>query len=179
MVITSKRLFTNIDYEEKISLVELYWRGIRRIQNFDMDKKYKFPFLSLKNLKANNFEAEAVEFLSSIGCMKESNGYYKIQGKILFDATRSTSEYHFKELFTSQSSLRFHISEDHIKMEFPYSEMNDLFIANEDFTISLKSGGKVDKKELWNNEIKNKVFNEISVKIILEKCPKSFLRFMK
>ncbi|ORM41512.1 Protein SEY1 -like protein [Babesia sp. Xinjiang] len=76
MEASTHRLFENIDFEEKISLVELLWRGIRRAGNAKatraMSTKPRVPFRGIKLLNPKGFEtslehyreAKAKEMLS-------------------------------------------------------------------------------------------------------------------
>lgn len=56
----SDKLLTNLDFEEKISIVELLWRGIRRVGNAKAIKAISssasLPLKGIRQLSADNFE---------------------------------------------------------------------------------------------------------------------------
>ncbi|KAK1442536.1 hypothetical protein BgAZ_300540 [Babesia gibsoni] len=129
----SDKLLTNLDFEEKISIVELLWRGIRRVGNAKAIKAISssasLPLKGIRQLSADNFERDAISWLRSMGCLNESQGYYKVKGKLEVNLTETHNivEHDVSEIILSPSMLRIHIyrSEDAscLKMEMPYSHM--------------------------------------------------------
>ncbi|CDR94933.1 hypothetical protein, conserved [Babesia bigemina] len=132
MEAATHKLFANIDFEEKISLVELLWRGVRRAGNAKATKAMStrpcVAFRGIKLLHANNFEREAISWLEKTGCLNEDFGLYKLNGRLELKLPHKIIfEHDFTEVIVTPALLRVHIliPEDQtcLKLEVPFCHM--------------------------------------------------------
>ncbi|EDO06066.2 hypothetical protein BBOV_II001070 [Babesia bovis T2Bo] len=142
MEAVSHRLYDNLDFEEKVSLVELLWRGVRRAGNAKatraMSTKPKFPFRGIKLLSANCFEQEAIAWLEKTGCLTESHGFYKTKGTLeLVSSSSKSLFYDFVEIIMSPAMLRAHLMTNGtcLKVEVPYASMAKISIESSSINL--------------------------------------------
>ncbi|GFE54435.1 hypothetical protein BaOVIS_018390 [Babesia ovis] len=155
------KLFENLDFEEKISLVELLWRGVRRAGNAKatkaMTKKPRVAFRGIKLLDPKNFEKEAITWLEKNGCLNESYGLYKVGGmhvdnvpyRLIMSyigrlevnlSTKQIFEYEFTEVIVAPAMMRAHLAGDQacLKVEVPYAHVVNMSVNNGAVELSFK-----------------------------------------
>ncbi|GIX65283.1 ICE family protease p20 domain-containing protein, putative [Babesia caballi] len=141
------KLFANVDFEEKVSLVELLWRGIRRAGNAKatkaMSAKPRVPFRGIKLLSAKEFEKEVIAWMQTTGCLNESYGFYKAGGRIELRLSKNhvIFAHDFTEAMITPALLRIHIAaEDQVclKAEVPYCHMVALLAKEDTLEVSFR-----------------------------------------
>ncbi|KAK2198426.1 hypothetical protein BdWA1_001440 [Babesia duncani] len=138
-----------MDFEIKISLVEMLWRGIRRIKSQKDPSKLSLlaniPLKGIEKLNATNFECDAIEWLKSSKCLTSDLGYYPVHGKFILAVStkdKTVSDYEFKEVIVTSCILRAHInfvgSDEMVKTEIPYSHLVGMSVESDRIDLSCK-----------------------------------------
>ncbi|GBE61858.1 ICE family protease p20 domain-containing protein, putative [Babesia ovata] len=147
MEAATHKLLTNIDFEEKISLVELLWRGVRRAGNAKatkaMSTKPCVAFRGIKLLSAKDFEREAISWLEKTGCLNEDFGLYKLKGRLELKMSHETIfEHDFTEVILTPALLRVHIlvlvEQTCLKLEVPFCHMITINIDGDSLEFAFR-----------------------------------------
>ncbi|XP_953142.1 uncharacterized protein TA08660 [Theileria annulata] len=182
---TFTKLKLSIDYEEKISLLELYWRGLRRIDINDIKASRTFKNLikEISAIESKNFEFKCNNLLIKRKFISPANGYFPCDGIIELLETNQLqiSNYKIKELYFSYSSIRIHVSFynkfEQIdstdgscnKIEVPNYHINDFKIDESNITFSIQIVSfNFDVTSLWSEQISNMVKRVTNNKMVIK-----------